>query len=113
MIVSRKCFERLGVEVVAAVDAYEALELFDRTSLLVAVVTDIQLPGMDGIEMMHRMRDKAKEKGISMPVFAVTAYASRDARKMLLENGFDDVFVKPVNYGEIVKVIEKSAERAL
>ena len=106
LIVSVKSFERRSVEVLSTTNAFDALTLYDNISDLSAVITDIQLPGMDGIEMMQKMRAKEKITRIAIPVFAMTAYAFEEARWNFLAEGFDDVFIKPVDYDEVLKTIQ-------
>lgn len=106
LIVSVKSLERRKVNVISAADAYEALDIYDKTDNLAAVITDIQLPGMDGTEMMRRMRLKEESNGISVPIFAMTAYAFGEEKNKFKEIGFDDVFIKPVNYDKILETIQ-------
>ena len=106
LIVSVKSLERRKVEVLSARDAFDALDVYDNTENLSAVLTDIQLPGMDGTEMMRKMRAKEEYVGISVPIFAMTAYAFEDDRKNFLKQGFDDVFIKPVDYDKILETIQ-------
>jgi CheY-like chemotaxis protein len=106
LIVSVKSLERRNVEVLSARDAFEALDVYDNTENLSAVLTDIQLPGMDGTEMMRKMRVKEELTKISVPIFAMTAYAFEEDRKHFLEQGFDDVFIKPVDYDKIMETIQ-------
>ncbi len=106
LIVSVKSLERRNVEVLSARDAFEALDVYDNTENLSAVLTDIQLPGMDGTEMMRKMRVKEELTKISVPIFAMTAYAFEEDRKHFLEQGFDDVFIKPVDYDKILETIQ-------
>ncbi len=106
LIVSVKSFERRGVEVLVATDAYGALKLYIETSNLSAVITDIQLPGMDGTEMMCLMRAEEERTGIAVPIFAMTAYSFEEDRKKFVAQGFDDVFIKPVDYDKMLKTIQ-------
>lgn len=106
LIVSVKSLERRNVEVLSAMDAFEALDVYDNTANLSAVLTDIQLPGMDGTEMMHKMREREEVTRISIPIFAMTAYALDEDKKYFKNIGFDDVFIKPIDYGEILKTIQ-------
>lgn len=106
LIVSVKSFERRNVVVFSATDAFDALKLYDNISDLSAVITDIQLPGMDGIEMMQKMREREAVTRIAIPVFAMTAYAFEENRQNFLAQGFDDVFIKPVDYDDILKTIQ-------
>lgn len=106
LIVSVKILERRKVEVLAAADAYEALKIYDNADNLSAVITDIQLPGMDGTEMMCKMREKEEETGISIPIFAMTAYAFGEEKENFKAIGFDDIFIKPVDYDKILETIQ-------
>ena len=106
LIVSVKSLEHRNVDVVSATNAFEALEIYDKSGNLSAVLTDIQLPGMDGTEMMHRMREKEEETGIAVPIFAMTAYAFGEEKENFKAVGFDDIFIKPVDYDEILKTVQ-------
>ena len=106
LIVSVKSLERRNVEVVSATNAFEALELYDKTDNLSAVLTDIQLPAMDGTEMMRKMRQKEEDTGIAVPIFAMTAYAFGEEKEKFKAIGFDDIFIKPVDYDKILEVIQ-------
>ena len=106
LIVSVKSMEKRGVKVVSAMSASEALAVYENESDLSAVLTDIQLPGMDGTEMMHRMREKEKDTGIAVPIFAMTAYAFGEEKENFKAIGFDDIFIKPVDYDEILKTMQ-------
>ncbi len=58
------------------------------------VLLDVSLPGMDGPEVVARLRaDPAVPR---MPVLALTAHAMRGDRERLLRSGFDDYVVKPI-----------------
>lgn len=106
LIVSVKSLERRNVEVLSAMDAFEALDIYNNSENLSAVLTDIQLPGMDGTEMMRRMREREESTGIAVPIFAMTAYALDEDKKYFKDIGFDDVFIKPVDYDKILETIQ-------
>jgi CheY-like chemotaxis protein len=59
------------------------------------VLMDVQLPGMDGVEALRRLRRRSATA--SMPVVAVTALAMKDDRARLLEAGFDGYLEKPIS----------------
>ena len=58
------------------------------------VLTDIDMPGMDGIEVLARVRAMPGMAGV--PVVAITAHAMRGQREQLLAAGFDEYVSKPV-----------------
>ena len=106
LIVSVKSMEKRGVKVVSAMSAVEALAVYENAPDLSAVLTDIQLPGTDGVEMMRKMRQKEEESGIAIPIFAMTAYALGEEKENFKTIGFDDVFIKPVDYDELLETIQ-------
>jgi two-component system, cell cycle response regulator DivK len=58
------------------------------------VLLDISLPGMDGNELLHRIR---RDIGLrDMPVIALTAHAMAGDREKFLAAGFDDYITKPI-----------------
>ena len=58
------------------------------------VLLDISLPGMDGNEILARIRADAALK--HLPVIALTAHAMAGDRERLLANGFDEYITKPI-----------------
>jgi two-component system, cell cycle response regulator DivK len=68
------------------------------------VLMDIQLPDMDGVEALRRLR---KEKlTASIPVVALTAQAMLGDRERFLAAGFDGYLAKPVDVIELIKMVE-------
>jgi CheY-like chemotaxis protein len=59
------------------------------------VLMDLQLPGIDGMEALHRLRANPRTAGI--PVVAVTAQAMKHDRERALEAGFDGYVEKPIS----------------
>ena len=106
LIVSVKSMEKRGVKVMSAMSASEALAVYENAPDLSAVLTDIQLPGTDGVEMMRKMRQKEESTGISIPIFAMTAYVFGEGKEYFKGFGFDDVFIKPVDYDEVLKTVQ-------
>jgi two-component system cell cycle response regulator DivK len=69
------------------------------------VLMDIQLPDIDGVEALGRLR--ANVRTSSIPVLAVTAQAMQDDHERFLAAGFDDYISKPVNIVELVDTVRK------
>jgi two-component system cell cycle response regulator DivK len=69
------------------------------------VLMDIQLPDVNGVEALDRLR--ADERTASIPVLAVTAQAMWGDRNRFLRAGFDAYLCKPVNIGELISVVEE------
>lgn len=83
-----------GYEVRTAVDAEEALELLAGYTPDL-ILMDIQLPGMDGLELTRRLKgDPARRKIL---VIALTAYAMKGDHERALAAGCDGYLAKPID----------------
>ena len=63
------------------------------------VLMDLQLPGMDGTEALHRLRSSSRTRHV--PVVAVTALAMRDDRERAMNAGFDGYLSKPISVSSL------------
>jgi two-component system, cell cycle response regulator DivK len=95
-------------------DAFELVEYIDGPSALAGmadrrpdlVLLDISLPGMDGIEVLARLR--AHEGLRELPVVVLTAHAMRGDRERFLALGFDAYIGKPiVDESELLQTIHR------
>ena len=75
------------------------------------VLMDIQLPDLDGVQALHRLRSDARTATI--PVLALTAQAMRGDRERFLAEGFDGYVSKPVNVRELVGIVRQHCEGRL
>jgi len=73
------------------------------------VVTDWNMPGMSGIELLHKIR--ADERLKSVPVLMVTAEAKRDQIVAAAQAGVNGYVVKPFTAAALKEKIEKIFER--
>jgi two-component system, cell cycle response regulator DivK len=69
------------------------------------VLMDIQLPGIDGVEALDRLR--ADERSASLAVLALTAQAMEGDRERFLAAGFDGYLSKPVDIAEFVITVQR------
>ena len=83
-----------GYDVLEARTAEEGVTLANER-LPDLVLMDVQLPGMDGVEALRRLRSGAGTA--SIPVVAVTALAMKDDRARLLAAGFNGYLEKPIS----------------
>ncbi|TIH12466.1 PAS domain-containing sensor histidine kinase [Marinifilum sp. JC120] len=92
-----------GFEVETAENGIEALELLEKSGPFDAILMDVQMPEMDGLEATKKIR----EQGSDIPIIALTAYAMEGDREKFLSNGMDAYSSKPVNIDELVQIIGK------
>ena len=90
----RDLLEHHGYLTLAAATGEEAIDLA-RAHRPHLVLMDVQLPGMDGVEALTRMR--ADPATASLRVVAVTAFAMKHDRDRFLAWGFDGYIEKPIS----------------
>src|SRR5450631_4040422 len=83
-----------GYSVATAASAEEALELL-RSYRPRLILADIQLPGMDGLEMTRIIKKDERTKGIA--VVALTAFAMKGDEQKAIEAGCDGYITKPID----------------
>jgi two-component system cell cycle response regulator DivK len=97
-----------GYRVVDAQSGEEALRLVqdERPSL---VLMDIQLPGINGIEALRRLRADPATQAI--PVMAVTASAMTQDRATIMAAGFDGYQPKPISVKPFLAAVREMLDR--
>ena len=104
----RDVLEATGYDTIEATTGEEAVELaLSNTPAL--VLMDVQLPGIDGVEALARLR--SDERTESVPVVALTAQAMYGDRERFLGVGFDGYLSKPVKVSELLLAVEEHCGR--
>ena len=93
-----------GYTVDTALDAESAIESI-RTKHPDVILMDIQLPGIDGLELTRRL--KADPKTRDIVIVAVTAYAMKGDQAKALAAGCDDYITKPIDTRTLPETIAK------
>lgn len=99
-------FAGKGANVSSARDATEALALFESRTPDV-VVSDIELPGMDGCALIRRLRERAGD----VPAIAVSGFAGPRDCERAVGAGFDLHVAKPVEARDLVKCVHDLTSR--
>jgi len=97
-----------GYKVVAAVTGEVGYEKAVKT-MPDFILLDIQLPDIDGTEVLQRLR--ANDLTSSIPVIAVTSYAMVGDRERLLSSGCNGYIEKPVDPELVIKQIQNIIKR--
>jgi CheY-like chemotaxis protein len=102
-----------GADVKIAVSAPEALEIFEQYEEWPPdiLVSDIQMPGVDGYMLMRRVREMAPDRGGNIPAIALTAYTRAEDRIRALVAGFQIHIAKPFEPIELLTVVESIMNR--
>ncbi|GGI34039.1 response regulator [Bradyrhizobium guangdongense] len=69
---------------------------------LVLILSDINMPGMSGLEMLPEIRAKRPE----VPVIMISAYGDAETRRTALERGAEGLLTKPIDFGQLRQEID-------
>lgn len=103
----REMVTSIGWEVEQAHSGPEALAKLSRDVDL--VLLDIVMPGMDGYEVAHRIRQDTDHRDV--PILVVTSLGGEQYRNMAEEVGVDDFLPKPVKADELQRRMEAALEK--
>jgi two-component system, NtrC family, response regulator AtoC len=95
-----------GYAVETAADGFKALPKLDEFAPDL-LLTDLKMPGMDGIELMR----KARERDPESVAVVMTAFGAVDTAVAAMRQGAADYLTKPINVDELVLVLERALER--
>ncbi|MCL9826255.1 hybrid sensor histidine kinase/response regulator [Ralstonia solanacearum] len=104
--------ERYGAEVVTVSSGAAALDALARaagSAPFDALVSDLAMPGMDGMQLLRAIRARGLTE---LPAIAVTAFADPIRLKAAKEAGYQSVITKPIFPGELGHVLAASVRRA-
>ncbi len=96
--------EAMGFDARGAEDGKQAIGMVEK-ELYDLIIMDIELPGMNGVEVKDMIKTKPSYKNV--PVIALTSYAMKGDRERFLGSGFDDYVPKPIDVPEFMKKMEK------
>lgn len=94
------------IKVVMALGGQEALDKLGSMEYD-CVFLDHMMPDMDGVETLHKIRQKPGAYFQSLPVIAFTANAIGGAREMFMEEGFDDFIAKPIELSVLERMLQR------
>ncbi len=94
---------KLGYHYDVAADGEQALALYQPAQHRV-ILLDCYMPGVDGYEVARQLRKRA-DAGATVPIIALTAYATPDDRERALRAGIDDYIAKPVSFEHLQQLV--------
>ncbi len=95
-----------GYQVLTAPDGEQALELFASASPEI-IITDIKMPGIDGIELLRRIKARAPEAEVIM----ITGHGDMELAVKSLQYEAADFITKPIDSRELELSVEKAVDR--
>ncbi len=103
--VMKAFLDQYNIEVIHAPDGVSAIELFFDNKDIEMVFCDIQLPDIDGFEVLKAIR----RINNNMIVIAQTAYVMNEDRKKCLSAGFNDYLPKPIDKSSFFEILLKAS----
>lgn len=105
LVVLSELLKDEGFEVFTAADGFSGLKLVEDVDLDL-VVTDMQMPGMNGLELLQ----KVKEKNRDLPVVVITAFAEVEKAVQAMQAGAYSYLAKPFSNDELIITLNKAAQ---
>jgi PAS domain S-box-containing protein len=110
LVIAGRLLEKFGARVRTARNGAEALEtLHQHAQEIDAVLMDIQMPVMDGLEATRKLRQVASLA--TLPVIALTAGALAQERERAFEAGMNDFLSKPLDPDALIRTVRQQVER--
>jgi len=103
--------QKAGYSVDAVETGAQALEKIQANPYS-AVLMDVQMPEMDGLEATHQIRELEKNTGQHIPIIAMTAHAMQGDRERCLEAGMDDYVTKPLEPKVLFNALDRWTQTA-
>ena len=103
IMVVKGLLKQTEIKVEQALSGREGIELCAKNKYDL-ILLDHMMPGMDGIETLHRLKD---DPGFNSPVIALTANAIEGMREMYLSEGFDDYLTKPTKPEDLERTLAR------
>jgi CheY-like chemotaxis protein len=75
---------------------------------LILILSDINMPGMSGLELLP----KARALRPDVPIVMITAYGDAETKRKVLENGAEALLTKPIDFAALRTEIDSRIERA-
>lgn len=95
-----------GYELLLASRGDRAMQLFDRHRVDL-VICDIRMPGMNGMTIIERLRERAPE----LPIIIVTGFAAPDTLEQCAKVGVVEVLRKPFVFQDLSNAVKSALER--
>ncbi|HOK10145.1 MAG TPA: response regulator [Candidatus Hydrogenedens sp.] len=97
---------RRGYQVDIVDNGNDALKKHD-TNHYDLILMDVEMPGMNGLEVTKKIREQEKMSGKHIPIIALTAYAFEEYKSRCLEAGMDGYLIKPLSPESLVETVKK------
>ena len=101
-----RCLEDAGYETICVADGAAALAELEHSPVNL-VISDLVMPGMDGVALLHQARGLRP----NIPFVLITAYGTVDGAVAAIKEGADDYLLKPLNWDELLLMVARLLEQ--
>ena len=99
---ARKILEFQNYDITAVKNGEQVLQILEKEDFSILLL-DINMPLMDGMECVKRVRALPEKEKASVPIVAITGNAKNYTEEEFKTAGFNDVLVKPLNFDRLVE----------
>ena len=103
---ARKILEFQNYEITAVKNGEQVLQILEKEDFNILLL-DINMPLMDGMECVRRVRALSDTEKANVPIVAITGNAKNYTEEEFKTAGFNDVLVKPLNFDRLVEVVNQ------
>ena len=109
MEIARYLLEEAGIQVTAAKNGQEALDIFEQSGEqeIDLILMDIMMPVMDGLEATRRIRTCTHPRGATVPIIAISANAFADDIQKAKNAGMNEHLAKPFEMEKVLRTISR------
>lgn len=104
--ISRRVLEFQNFEIVSAKDGKEVLKKMDKDDFD-AILMDINMPKMDGMECARQIRALGDEKKANIPIIAITGNAKNYSMEDFKDAGINEYLPKPIDFDNLIGLIKQ------
>ncbi|GAA4447866.1 hypothetical protein GCM10023189_04870 [Nibrella saemangeumensis] len=103
---ARKILEFQNYDITAVKNGEQVLQILEKEDFSILLL-DINMPIMDGMECVRRVRALPQPQKAAVPIVAITGNAKNYTEEEFKAAGFNDVLVKPLNFDRLVEVVNQ------
>lgn len=103
---ARKILEFQNYDITAVKNGEQVLQILEKEDFSILLL-DINMPLMDGMECVRRVRALPEKEKANVPIVAITGNAKNYTEEEFKTAGFNDVLVKPLNFDRLVEVVNQ------
>lgn len=107
---ARKILEFQNYDITAVKNGEQVLQILDKEDFSILLL-DINMPLMDGMECVRRVRALPDKDKANVPIVAITGNAKNYTEEEFKTAGFNDVLVKPLNFDRLVEVVNQLTDK--